>query len=72
MRDVDTMAADARNVLIPDEEWKEVGEIADAVERSRSWVIAKLISGAHDKVFRQTANGPHYTDRKILEDFGLR
>jgi len=66
------MATDARNVTIPDEEWREVGEIAEKLERSRSWVIAKLISKAHEKSFRPTTSGKPYADLQTLEELGLR
>lgn len=74
MREVNTMATDAaRNVSISDREWKEVGEIAEAIERSRSWVITKLISQAHGAIFKAAANAnePPYVDGTSLEELGL-
>jgi len=68
----------ARTVQIPDSEWKAVGALAEKVDRSKSWVVSKLIQVAADTVFEEECRpfnereGGRMDEDEALEYIGLR
>lgn len=61
----------ARCVQIPDSEWRAVGELAEKVDRSKSWVVSKLIKVAAETVFEEESRPFNEHEDRMDEDEAL-
>lgn len=64
----------ARTIQVPDEAWAKVGVIATALDRSKSWVVNRLIEHAYKQVDgpSRVVGGPRVLRDDRLEELGLR